>query len=270
MFRRFRRFRRFRGFRGSGVLLVAVLLAGSACAAHVFVPPPGPGVPAPDAAAAWDEAARACRDVRNVSANVRVAVRAGRGKSPSLAVTVVATAAGGIRLDGAQVFLLAGNASRADYLRRDDNRFVTARADEIVEAMAGVKLGPERLLAVLTGCVATSPGFVDGARFGSQLAVRTRDSRVFLARRDGRWRAVAGDADGIVVDYRGFDGDWPSAWRAAAATSAAILDVTVTDLTVNDASLDGNTAAFQVKLPPSATPMTLEELRAAGPLRGGK
>jgi hypothetical protein len=213
--------------------------------------------------------------VRNSTANVRVALRAGRGLSPSLAVTVVATAAGGIRLDGAQVFLLAGTAAHAQLWLRQDNRLVTARADEIVDALINVdvKLGPERLLAVLTGCTARSLALVDAARFGPQIAVRTTDSRVFLDRRDGRWRAVAGDADGVIVDYRRFSGDWPAVWRAASAASgpsAPMIEVTVTDLVINDASIDGRPDVFQLKVPAGATPMELEELRASAPLRGRK
>jgi hypothetical protein len=256
-------------------ILSTILLTTFACAAHIFVPPAGPGVPAPDAASAWAEATRACRDVRNSTANLSVALRAGRGRSSSLAVSVVATSAGGIRLDGGPVFLLAGTAARAQLLLRQDNRLVIARADEIVDALINVdvKLGPERLLAVLTGCIARSLASVDAARFGPQIAVRTSDSRVFLERRDGRWRAVAGDADGIIIDYRRFNGDWPAQWRAASAASgpsAPMLEVTVTDFVINDTSIDGSQEAFQLKVPAGATQMSLEQLRAAAPLRSRK
>ena len=47
-----------------GVLaLVALALFTTSCAARMFVPPAGPGAPAPDAATAWEEATKTCRTV---------------------------------------------------------------------------------------------------------------------------------------------------------------------------------------------------------------
>jgi hypothetical protein len=259
--RGFGRFLGFFGFLGFGVLLLA-----SACAAHIFVPPAGAGASAPEAARAWTEATRSCADVHNASGTLRVALRRGRLRSTSRVVSVTVTSAGGIRLEDSTAFLLAGTSARTQLLLRQDRRLVTARADDIVDALVGVKLGPERLLAILSGCATTSSASAraDGAaRFGAEIAMPVDDGRVFLQARDGRWRVVAADLGGLIVEFRAFEGDWPLAWRAAPAATAAggepvILDVGVEGRDVNAAAIDPKT--FELN-PADATPMTLEGLR---------
>jgi len=160
-------------------------------------------------------------------------------------------------------FLMAGTSARAELWLRQEGRLVTARAEDIVDALfgdalAGVKLGPERLLAMLSGCVTTAPATarVDGAqRSGSLILVPVSDGRVFLATRDGRRRIVAGDTAGTIVDYSSFNGYWPGAFRVAATTPAAgtavadqvVLDVTVSGVEFNRAAIEP--AAFRLAQP---------------------
>jgi hypothetical protein len=237
-----------------------VLFSSIACAGHRFVVPAGPGLPAPEGAAAWAEASRACRDARSYSASLRVStVR----RMPAITLLAIVTADGRIRLEASSLFYLAGTATRAQLLLTDGTRLVVARADEIVDALIGVKLGPERLLALLTGCVSTKPALAGAERFGKVIAVTTGDGRVFLEQRDGRWQGVAGEVDGLVVDYR-LLGYWPAEWRATTAhvTPEVTLKVSVDDSTINDPAIDQHPDAFTLKIPANASPMTIDELRA--------
>jgi hypothetical protein len=237
-----------------------LLLTALACAGHRFAVPAGPGVPAPDGAAAWAEASRACRDARSYSASLRVS---NGTRMPALSLLAIVTAEGRIRLEASSLFWLAGTATRAQLLLTDGNKLVAGRADEIVDAIVGIKLGPERLLALLTGCVSRSPALVGAERFGKLIAVTTGDGRVFVEPRDGRWQVVAGEVDGLLVDYR-FLGYWPAEWRATTEhlTPEATLKVSVDDSTVNDPSIAQHPEAFTLKIPVNAVPMTLDELRA--------
>ena len=104
---------------------------------------------------------------------------------------------------------------------------------------------------------------LDAARFGAEIAMPVDAGRVSLQARDGRWRVVAADLGGLIVEFRAFEGDWPLAWRAAPAATAAggepvILDVGVEGRDVNAAAIDPKT--FELN-PADATPMTLEGLR---------
>jgi hypothetical protein len=261
--------------RQASTLLFVTAAVTSACAARVFPMPTAAGLPAPEAATAWRQATEACRDARNASVTLRVAVREGRRRSPSLALSVGVTSAGHIRLDGPPMFLLAGTAARATLWLREENRIVTARAEEIVDAFIGVRLGPERLLAVLTGCLSARPSepIRSGARHDKMLDLDLADGRAFLERQDGRWRVVAGVVDGAMIEYRGFLGYWPGEWLAESAELRAAsrqLNVRVTDIQVNDADIDRHPEAFQLAPAAGATPMTLDELRAAGVLRQGR
>jgi hypothetical protein len=237
----------------------------------MFVPPAGPGVPATNAADVWKEATSACAEVKNVNATLRVSFRQGRLRSPGLTVAAIATAAGQLRLEDQSVFAMAGTAANARLVLRQDRRYVDGRAEDIVEAFVGARIGPERLLAVLSGCFTHAPNSAkttDALQYGSLISVPAPDGQVFLKRVSDRWHVTAGKAPGLVVEFRSFDGYWPMSWRAAsteAASDPVILDVTIEDRVVNDPQI--NPAAFQVATPANATPITLEDLRANGPLR---
>jgi len=234
------------------------------------MPPAGQGAPAPEATDAWQQATAACRDVRNFSGTMRVAFRQGRLRSPTITISAIVTSAGDIRLEDATAFVLAGTAANAQLLLRQERRYAEGRADEIVDAFAGVRIGPERLLSILTGCMTSAPLAArpaDALRYGEQVAVPSADGRVFLEREAGRWRAFAAEGPGLIVEYRAFDAYWPREWRAAASASSAdpiLLEAQVEDRDMN-AAIDP--AAFQSRLA-GATRITLEELRAFGPLRG--
>ena len=234
----------------------------------MYAPPVGPSTPSPESALAVDQAVAACRAVHNASATLRVSMRLGRGHSSSIDVSALVTSAGQIRLMDAKIFVLAGTADRAQLWWRPENRVVTAPTADIVDALVQIKITPQRLLAIMSGCIATSFTPTTLLRIGPQVRADTPDSRLYLGRRDGRWRIVAGEGGGLIVDYPGaFRGDWPAEWRAARADAThtpLILDAVVEDAAFDDPAVGRDPAAFQLQDTPGAVPMSLDDLRAAG------
>ncbi len=258
-------------WRPAWLLPVCVL---AACATRPFSLPPGPGQPAPEAAQAWAEASRGCAGARTFRAELRLSGRVERERIATGGVNVAIDRGGSVALEarafGSQIFHMAGSSERATlYLRRDD-RVITARAEEIVEAIVGVKLGPERLIALLAGCVTRNPTFENGLRFGAVLDVKTTDGSVVIARRGSVWEPRAGRFDGLVVDYHRFEGGWPRAMRLTSEPGRSpeiALSIEVQEFEVNQTLAP---ALFVSTAPATAVPATLDELRAAGPLRERK
>ena len=257
-----------------GYLLGTCLTIVSACAPKVFVPPVGPGEPFPEAQQAWSEATRACRGASTYAAELRVRGKVAR-ESLSAKIIALVTRADQIALSvpvvfGPPAFVLGGAADQATLWLPRQERVLTARADEIVEALTGLRLGPRALLAVLTGCVAQADAITESAKYGPLGAITTADGRMFLERRDMRWVVTRGLTGGLIVEYSDIQGDWPRALRIttdATRTPAVSLSMTIDQVDIN---LPQEAAKFVVKVPPTATPMTLDELRAAGPLREKK
>jgi hypothetical protein len=255
----------------AGAFAIVCLVAGG-CGPTIFVPPSGPGTPAPEAAEAWTEATGRCRGVKTYAASLHLAGRVGDERIPSAGATVAIAAGTGIRLQivaiGRPRFTLAGTADRSTFLLHDDQRVVTGRADEIVRTLVGAPIGPDRLLALLTGCTTRAFDIGHAERFGKRIAVTTSDGRVYLERLAGTWRSIAGEVDGLVVQYRRADSAFPSGLRIDSAPGRS----PVTSLVVSGIDeIEVNTALRpELFAPPSAAtsakPMTLDELRAAGPL----
>jgi outer membrane biogenesis lipoprotein LolB len=248
-------------------VVALIALITTACAARMFVPPAGPGVPAPDAAAAWTAATERCRTVTTFAPTLRLSGRVAGSRVPGLTVLAAVTATGGIRLQATAasrtIFELAGTNDRATFFWREDNRVATARADELVNELIGLKLGADALLPILTGCVTRSTTVTPGARYGDLLAISTDSGRVFLRQDPAGWRARYGEVEGLKIEYRWQAGPWPREIVIAAqqgTPSEVRLVVRIDDGAIVDAPLGPQT--FTLNVPASATPMTLAELRA--------
>ena len=171
---------------------------------------------------------------------------------------------------GSSVFRFGGTAATATLWLRADNRVVHGPAGEIVEALVGVRLEPARLLALLSGCVATSTEATAAVRQGDLAQVTTSDAVVYLAGDGVSWRPRAGLFEQLLVDYRRVEDGYP---REIRITSDAGRSPSV-DLSITVRSLDINPvfggSEFIVPVPQQAVPASLEDLRAAGPLRSTK
>jgi hypothetical protein len=248
--------------------------SAGACAGRLLVRPSGPGVPAPNGAAHWNAVVDACRNVRTYRARLGLSGTVANRRIPGFASAVLGlavTAAGEIgleaRVSGQPVFTMAGTSDHARLLLVDDQRIVDAPADAIVDALIGVPIGPARLLAILAGCVSTSDAMDEAVRYGDLLRVVSGDATVFLEERDGVWRAQAGDAPGLRVDYQAMESGRPRR-IALRSVSGAEPSVSIV-LRVDEAEINRPLppSVFTVRVPDTATPMSIDELRASGPAR---
>ena len=141
----------------------------------------------------------------------------------------------------------------------------------MLSAVTGVTLTPADLRATLTGCAPTgrsAPG--DEARaFGAEWRILEGDPVRYLRReRPGApWRLVSvvrSGPDGWRADYTAFADDMPRRIRLVSTTPRQFdlrLELSQVDV---DAALEPST--FVVKVPAGVEPITLDELRASGPL----
>ncbi|MEO7191151.1 MAG: hypothetical protein ABI051_08855 [Vicinamibacterales bacterium] len=219
-----------------------------------------------DVAGLWRSATERCRGVLAYRGTIRMAGRFRLHATLGLAVD----AAGHIGLRAVAlgpVFALGGDLTSATLFLNGDNRVVVAPPAEIIEAVVGLRLDPQRLLALLSGCVSTSAEAQGAVRRGRIVEVSTRDAVVFLDADGAGLRPRAGRFDGLTVEYRRFDASHYPRQLAIASAPGRSPEINVTldvrDLDINP-SFDGR--EFVVIPPATAVPASLEDLRAAGPL----
>jgi outer membrane lipoprotein-sorting protein len=89
---------------------------------------------------------------------------------------------------------------------------------------------------------------------------------LYLRRGDGgALQLRAARRDGWQIEYGAWEGGYPRSVRLL-STAAPQVDMTA-QLSQLEANVDLDRAAFEVNVPPDALPITLDELRSAGPLR---
>ena len=247
------------------------------CAAPLMKLPAGAGVPAADAANALAQATAACRGIRTLTAEIAISGSAGgRRVRGRLSAGVAAPAS--VRLEavapfGPPVFIFVANNDDATLLLpRDDRVLEHGRPDAVLDAVAGVPINAADLYATLTGCApagSQSQGrdlgpdwrivHVSAGPVGYELYLH-RDSLATP------WRLVAltreGATDGAVrVEYRNFLNDLPRAIHMRGLEKEAF------DLTLALSQVETNVPlgndVFRQEIPPSADPITVDELRRA-------
>jgi outer membrane lipoprotein-sorting protein len=255
--------------------LFLLTLLASGCGAKHFEPPTGTGTPFPDYAAALDQAREHCGSVKTMSVTLSLSGRAGAAKLRGR-VDAGLAAPDEIRLEGRAPFgrpvfiLVARDASTAMlWLPRDNRVLREAPPAAIVEALAGVALGPDELRMALAGCGFGSAPASDARAYGDWVAVDVADgSTHYLRRSDSRWRLFASTHDALTIEYRDFTSSRPAIVRMSRTITGS--SERQTDLTVKLSDVELNVPlgaeVFQLDVPPDADPLTLEELRRAGPL----
>jgi len=245
--------------------LIAILVA--ACG-----PPPRPvlpsgsGTPFPGFAAAYDQATAECGSVNAITAELALSGRAGgsklRGRINAGLAAPEDIVLEGLAPFGKPAFVLSGRGGQATlWLPRDERVLRGAPPAAIVEALAGVALTPSELRAAIAGCgfgVTVPSG---GRMFNDDWAAMDTAGTVYLRRMDGRWRVAAAVRDALTIQYADFvDG------RAA----TVYVRTPVADLTIRLSQVETNARidarAFDLEIPPNAQPLSLDELRRAGPL----
>jgi hypothetical protein len=179
----------------------------------------------------------------------------------------------GIPPFGKPVFVLVADGVRGTLvLTRQDRVLRDAPPDQIVEALAGVALGPDALRTIVAGC-----GFPDGApSAGAEVRSGQADwvvltlpgSTGYLVREGGGWRLAGVTRGPLTVRYSDFARGRPATITIRAADGSRVtadIHLHLSDVETNT-TLDPRT--FDADLPDHPVPLTLDELRRAGPLGG--
>jgi hypothetical protein len=259
--------------RRASALLLAVL--ATSCAAPLMKLPQEPGVPASDGVAILAQATMACRGIQTLSAEISVGGRVGGRGMRRARLLVGVRAPASVYLDapapfGASAFIFAAVDDQGTLLLPRDRRVLErGRPAEVLEAITGVPLSPFELRQTLTGC-APALDAAEARQVGDQWRIIRAASEWYLyrARPDQPWRLVAavhrGGGREWRVEYREFRGDLPRALRLSSA------DANGFDLTITLADLDLNVPLepdiFRPRVPAGYAPISLEDLRRAGPM----
>jgi hypothetical protein len=212
--------------------------------------------------------------VTSLTAELGLSGRAGGTRLRGRAL-VGAAAPDRIRLEGLApfgppVFILAGQGGRATLLLPRDDRVV---ADEppaaIVEALAGVRVDAATLRAAIAGCAIDAAAAHAGRRIGeSWLVLDVEGGRTLFLHRagTGAWEVRGARTPEFTITYDEMGPLLPrriTVRTLSQGSATSEIRLSVADADLNVALGD---EAFEVEVPRSAVPLTLEELREAGPL----
>ncbi|HKY21741.1 MAG TPA: hypothetical protein VJM31_11025 [Vicinamibacterales bacterium] len=248
------------------IILLTITL--TACGPRRVAVPSGPGTPAVDYTRALIDARAACEGVRTLQAELGLSGHAAeqrmRGRIHSGFVP------GALRLEGvapfgSPVFILVADGPKGTLLLLRDRRVLQdAPPEEILNALVGIRLGPDDLRALLSGCVKASAEPMAGRAYGADwLAVDlAAGGMLYLHREGGAWRIRAGRYDGLEIDYTTFQGTRPS--QIAVRGKDLNLMVALNQVEVNGEL--PRDRLVSVTIPPGVTSLSLDELRRAGPL----
>ena len=256
--------------------LLSVVIAG--CAPAHLVLPVGPGKSYPGYSSLFGSVVSECRRIRTYEA--MIAVR-GRGTYTNFRGRVRAGLAspGSIRLEGlapfgAPGFYLVATPSEAIlWLTREGRVLTDVPAGDMLAGLTGIPFGPEDLRAVLTGCLVPDPQPMRGWRYGEWVVVELRGGAVaYLRPIEDIYRLVAGTRDGLTIEYGSYRRSIPTAVRIFSTDfgddrqGAPSIDVRAS-LSQLNLNVELESGTFFLSVPADVLPMTLEDLRRAGPLR---
>lgn len=251
----------------AGLALVAV----AGCSARRLPLPSDPGTPFPDYSAVHATVTTACRGVRTLTAALSLRGRAGtdrlRGRLIAGFERPDSMRLEGLAPIGPPVFQLVSRAGEATLLLTREERLVSGeRPEAILGALTGVSLGPADLQAILTGCAVPMPQPIGGRLHdGGWATIDLEGGSTVYLRRTGAWRVAAARRNGWQVDYLEWTGTFPQTVRLRSGDAGPGVEMTAT-LSEVEANTDLDPAAFRLQIPGGVRPLSLEELRAAGPL----
>jgi hypothetical protein len=257
-------------------LAAALAIAVGACAPPAAPTlPTGTGTPLPDFLAAYDQATATCAPIKTITAVLGLSGRVGsnklRGRIEAGFAAPAKMRLEGLAPFGKPVFVLTAVADKGTLvLPRDERVLADAPPADIVNALAGVALDADAMRTAVTGCgfwTAARPS--DAKSFpGGWAALTFPDGTAYLRSVNGSWQYAAALRDTLSVFYGEYAGGRPGLVRLRAGRNgplAADLTLRVSQVEIN-VSLDD--AAFAAEPLAHGVPLTLDELRRAGPLGG--
>ena len=252
------------------LLAVAPLVTGCASAPTRIQLPEGRGVAFPGHEAALATAIDQCRRVRTIELMVALRGRMGDTRLRGRVRTALARPASlrleGVSPFGAPQFILVARPDSATLILPRDRQVVTdTPADQLLEALAGVSLGPDDFRAVLTGCVVPEPRAVGGRAYGDEwIAVDLEGgATVYLKDIDGSPAVVAGTRGRLTVEYADHIRGLPRRVRVQANGTGTDLTAALSQVSIN-VELDPD--AFVARVGDGYMPITLDQWRGVSPL----
>jgi hypothetical protein len=238
--------------------------------------PSSAGSAFPDYARTYEQATQRCRSVRSMAAVLSISGRAGNHRLRAK-LDAGFEAPARVRLEfpapGKPIFVYVAIGDDATLVLPREGRVLRgARPAATLEALAGVALGPEDLRTVVAGCGFATGEPTRGRAFDrAWVAVDSGGATSWLQQVDGAWQLAASARGPIEVRYADFQAGRPATIRLRASPARGDgQGAPVTDLTIRLSQVDINEPlgpdVFQIEVAPDATPMTLEQLREAGPL----
>jgi hypothetical protein len=244
--------------------------------------PTGAGTPAPDPAA-FQDATAACRTVSSITGEIGIS---GSVEGRRLRARVLAGLASpeSVRLEavapfGQPFFIFVARSGNATLLLPRDGRVLERGSPQaVLEAIAAVPLDAAALREALTGCTDLSETGTVRALNEDWRMVSAGTREVYLHResRQAPWRLVAiihhePGRPAWRSEYREFtvgpSGNLPRAIRFKSTDSDRFdLRLTLSQVEVNVTLEPG---VFEVRVPSGARSITLDELKATGPLGNG-
>lgn len=267
--------------RAPAALLAALAVIASACGAHRVRLPDGAGDPVSDADArvVFAQAAEDCQRAGTMSA---VAATTGsiRGQRVRGTLLVGTAPPASIRLElaapfGPPLFIFVSRAGQASLLLPREDRILTRAADyDVLEAVAGVPLETAELRAVLLGCVSAGSGADVRAHGSGWRSARTPDAGTMYYVRStptARWRLaawVSGGRPGRPQRWRAEFSDRDRGVPRQIGLYSERAGQFALQFALSDVELDRELGdeVFELRVPASAVPVTLEEVRQSGPM----
>ncbi len=265
--------RQFRSLR-LGTIIVAFLFV-QACTSKALILPTGPGQFYPDYESTLLSATTRCSAVETLSAELTVSGRAGKDRLRSRVLAGLVQP-GSVRLEGVApfggpTFILTATPTHSTLLLPRDSRvLVGVPAQDILDALIGVRLTPDVLRRVLSGCLVSSSEPVGGRAYGTKwLVVESRDGdENYLQFDKDLPKLVAVRTGNLFTKYSNFLGAVP---RRVQMTRFGVSGAIEVEVTVLLEQIRVNTQLgkeiFSVDIPTTFVPITLEDLRSTGPMR---
>ncbi len=260
------------GYRASPAALSMAALLAAACAPSLRTLPSGPAAPAADAAAVIAQATTGCRAVNTITLEMSVHGKAAGRRLRGRLIAGLAKPASA-RLEavapfGDPLFVFVATGDDASLLLPRDRRVLEhGRAADVLDAISGVPLGATALRLLVTGCAEPLREEATLA-YGNDWRVTADGPSTLYFRRDSGaapWRLVTTIRPGAWrAEYSMFENGLPRAVRLVSQPPGTF------DLRLDLSQVDVNVAlpadAFRLPRSSAAQPMSLDELRASGPL----